>query len=145
MLEWLQSHEILLGWLGAVSVLMFVGSLILVPWLVIRIPPDYFVHRRRWLDRHSGRHPLVRVLLLAAKNLLGVILVLAGVAMLVLPGQGILTILIGLMCIDFPGKFALEKRLANQPPILAAMNWIRTKAGRETLAVTSSRRDHSSP
>ncbi|MEN6556690.1 MAG: PGPGW domain-containing protein [Thermoguttaceae bacterium] len=133
MFDWLRSHEILLGWLGAASVVMFVGSLLLVPWLVIRIPPDYFVRRRRQLDRQANRHPAVRVLWLIAKNLIGVVLLLAGVAMLVLPGQGILTILIGLLCLDFPGKFALERWLARQPSVLAAMNWIRVHAGREKL------------
>ena len=133
MLDWLQSHQVLLGWLGAASALTFVGSLIAIPWLVIRIPKDYFVHRHHFVDRWQPRHPLLRVALLTAKNLAGVVLVLAGVAMLVLPGQGILTILIGLMCLDFPGKFALERRLVRQPPVIAAINWMRAKAKRPPL------------
>jgi hypothetical protein len=133
MFDWLQTHEVLLGWLGVASVLMFVGSLIAVPWLVVRIPADYFVHRRHFVDRWKDRHPLVRIALLAAKNLCGVVLILAGIAMLVLPGQGILTIVIGLMCIDFPGKFTLEQRLALQPPVLSTMNWMRAKTGRSPL------------
>ena len=135
MFDWLHTHEVLLGWLGAVSALMFVGSLLAVPWLVVRIPTDYFVHRRHFVDRWRSRHPLVRIGLLASKNLGGVVLILAGVAMLVLPGQGILTIVLGLMCLDFPGKFALEQWLALRPPVMRAMNWMRAKAGHPPLEV----------
>ena len=112
--------SVFLGWLSAASVLMFFGSLIAVPWLVVRIPADYFLRQRHYVDRWRPRHPLLRLAFLALKNLLGVVLVLAGVAMLVLPGQGILTILVGLLFLDFPGKFALERRLARQPPVLRA-------------------------
>jgi hypothetical protein len=134
-LEWLRSHEILLGWLSAISVFTFVGSLIAVPWMVVRIPADYFVHRRHFVDRLQTLHPVLRVALLVLKNLCGVLLVLAGVAMLVLPGQGILTILLGLMCLDFPGKFTLERRLARQPPVMRSLNWIRAKAHRPPLQI----------
>ena len=135
------AHEVLLGWLVAVSALMFVGSLIAVPWLVIRIPADYFVRRQHLVDRWRPRHPLLRIALLALKNLCGVVLVLAGVAMLVLPGQGILTILVGLMCLDFPGKFALERRLVRQRPVIGAINWMRAKADRPPLELPESDHD----
>jgi hypothetical protein len=128
MFDWVRAHEVFLWWLSVASALMFFGSLIAVPWLVIRIPTDYFVHRRHFVDRLQPLHPVLRIALLAAKNVCGVVLVLAGVAMLFLPGQGILTILVGLMCLDFPGKFALEQRLARQPPVIGAINWIRAKA-----------------
>jgi hypothetical protein len=139
MFDWLQTHEVLLGWLGVASVLMFVGSLIAVPWLVVRIPVDYFIHRRHFVDRWRSRHPLVRIALLTTKNLCGLVLLLAGIAMLVLPGQGILTIVIGLTFLDFPGKFALEQQLARQPPVIGAMNWMRAKAGRPPLEMPAER------
>lgn len=132
-LDWIGGHELLLGWLSAASVLMFFGSIVVVPWLAIRIPTDYFVHRQHVADRWRSRHPLVRIGLLAAKNLCGIVLVLAGVAMLVLPGQGILTLLVGLLCLDFPGKYALEQRLVRQRPVLAAINWMRAKGNRPPL------------
>jgi hypothetical protein len=135
MFDWVRGHEVLLGWLSAASALMFFGSLIAVPWLVIQIPADYFICRRHWVDRWQIRHPLLRVMLLIIKNVCGLVLVLAGVAMLVFPGQGILTILIGLMCLDFPGKFALERWLARQPRVGRAINWIRAKAHRPPLEV----------
>ena len=133
MLDWARSHEVLLGWLSAASALMFFGSLIAVPWLVVRIPADYFLRQRHYVDRWKPRHPLLRLAFLVLKNLFGGVLVLAGLAMLVLPGQGILTILVGLIFLDFPGKFPLERWLARQPLVLRALNWIRARAGRKPL------------
>jgi hypothetical protein len=130
---WLQANGDLLGWLGALSLVTFVTSLALLPALVVRIPPDYFSHRHREHDYAHDRHPLVHHLIVLAKNLLGVLLVLAGMAMLVLPGQGILTILIGLMLTDFPGKYDLERALVARPSVLKSMNWIRAKARQPPL------------
>jgi hypothetical protein len=61
------------------------------------------------------------------------LIVFVGVAMLLLPGQGILTILIGLMLIDFPGKRRLERRLVQQPSVWRAINWMRAKAHQPPL------------
>ena len=112
---------------------MFVGSLIAVPWLVVHIPADYFLRRRRLLDRWQPRHARLRVVLLIAKNAIGVVLLLAGAAMLILPGQGLLTILAGLMVLDFPGKFAIETWLVQRRPLNRSINWMRRRAGRPPL------------
>ena len=50
------------------------------------------------------RYPVLRPLLLIAKNLLGFVLIVAGIAMLVLPGQGLLTIVVGVVLMNFPGR-----------------------------------------
>ena len=129
---WLQEHETLLWWGGALSILMCVGTLVALPLVVARLPADYF---RR--DHHATRHHTPsaarRLLGLFGKNLLGIVLVCTGVAMLVFPGQGLLTMLIGLMLIDFPGKRALEQRLVRLPTVLRALNWMRAKAHRPPL------------
>ena len=143
--DWLRAHEVALGWLSVVSAVMFVGSLSAVPWLVVRIPTDYFLRPHHYADRWQPRHPLLRIAFLATKNLMGVVLVLAGVAMLVLPGQGILTIVIGLLFLDFPGKRALELRLVLQPPALLAINWIRSKGNRPPLQMPDAEQPPSNP
>nr|ALS89104.1 putative transmembrane protein (PGPGW) [uncultured bacterium] len=100
--------------------------------IVARLPADYFTRDQR----HTGGHtPAMtpRLLGFVGKNLLGIVLILAGVAMLVLPGQGILSILIGLLLMDFPGKRALERRLVQQPSVWQAINWIRAKAHQPAL------------
>jgi hypothetical protein len=67
------------------------------------------------------------------KNLVGVALLLAGLVMLVTPGQGLLTIVVGLTLLSFPGKARLERWIATRPAVWRAINWMRQRAGRDTL------------
>lgn len=131
MLAWLYGHEAVLWWLVALSIVTFVGTLIALPLLVARLPADYFTRHRSHTSRY--RHPVLWLLGILLKNLLGVSLVLAGVAMLVLPGQGVLTILLGLMFMNFPGKRRLEQRIVQQPTVFQAMNWMRARAHQPPL------------
>ena len=137
MLTWIRGHETLFWWLGALSIGMFVSTLVVLPIIVARLPVDYFTRDE---DHPGGHTPAItlRLLGLIGKNLLGLVLLLAGVAMLVLPGQGILTILIGLMLMNFPGKRTLERRLVQQPSVWQAMNWIRARAHRPPLEMPAS-------
>lgn len=135
MSEWIADHKTLLASLAALSVITFVGTLIVIPLLVIRIPEDYFTEQRRRPVAWWDRRPLLRVAALGIKNVLGVVFVAAGVAMLVLPGQGVMTIIIGLMLLDFPGKFRLERWLVSRGPVIRSMNWIRSKARRPSIMV----------
>jgi hypothetical protein len=131
--SWVLDNGALLGALALVGLVSLVASVLLLPFLVVRIPADYFSHRRRHEEYARDRHPLVHRAIVILKNGLGVLLILAGLAMLVLPGQGILTLLIGLMLTDFPGKYHLEKRLIGQPGVLKAVNWLRARAGHAPL------------
>jgi len=134
-LAWIFGNATLLWWFGILSAVTFVGTLVIIPVLVIRIPANYFMYERRWgLPQHRPR-VTVCLIILIGKNLLGVIFVLAGLVMLLLPGQGILTILIGIMLMNFPGKHILERRLVQQPAVLRALNWIRAKADQPPLVV----------
>ena len=80
-----------------------------------------------------GRHPLLRTVGAVLKNVTGVVFLLAGIAMLVLPGQGILTMLIGVSLMDFPGKRRLEARLVSQRVARQAINAIRRRFGKPPL------------
>jgi len=133
---WLQRHETLLWWLGSVSLVIFVGTIVLVPWLVVGLPSDYFADRKRHAKPKTHWSPPLRALLLAGKNLLGVILVLAGIAMLLLPGQGMLTVVVGIVFLDFPGKYRLERWLATRRPVFRSINRLRRRAGREPLMLS---------
>jgi hypothetical protein len=66
---------------------------------------------------------------------IGFVLLAAGIAMLVLPGQGILTMLIGISLVDFPGKRQLERKLIGQPAVLNAINKMRQRFGQPPLTV----------
>lgn len=117
-------------WIIAASVFMFVASLIVFPIILIAVPADYFVRQGPRLGWLSRRHAAVRIILLVLKNLVGLALLAAGVVMLFTPGQGILSILVGLGLLDLPGKRRLEIALLCRPGILRALNAIRRKAGK---------------
>ncbi|OHB69589.1 MAG: hypothetical protein A2V70_13015 [Planctomycetes bacterium RBG_13_63_9] len=135
MVGWIQVNERLLWASAAVSIVVFVVTLIAVPWLVVRIPSDYFARGRRRRKLWTGYHPVARAVWLIGKNVLGYVFVLAGTAMLVLPGQGLMTILVGIMLLDFPGKYRLERCVVARRPVLRSINWLRQRAGRSPLAL----------
>ena len=121
---------------AAVTVLTFVLSIVVSVVVVIRIPQDYFVGPHA-PDAWRHRHPLVRWPLLIAKNLLGVALVLLGIAMSFpgVPGQGFLTVLLGAMLVNFPGKRRAEKWLLRRRGVLRTINKIRAKYDRPPLVL----------
>ena len=133
MIELLFSKEVLLS-LFVFSVVSFVGSLIAIPFILVRLPPHYFDerHPRTWMEDH---HPVLRLVGHVIKNAVGVVLLMAGVAMLFLPGQGILTILIGISLVDFPGKRHLEAKLISLPTVLNTINGLRERFGQPPLTV----------
>lgn len=134
MLELFTFDETTIWGLAVFSIISFAGSLLLIPVLVIRIPDDYFAERkrRRW-EPWTDQHPVIRWSLLITKNLLGYVLIILGAAMLVLPGQGVLTILIGIVFINFPGKYRLERWIVTRSAVLKAINKLRLNAGRRPL------------
>jgi len=119
--------------IGVFSALFFLISLLSLPWLVALIPEDYFLHNQRQSTQWQENRPLARIIVLIAKNLLGYILLIGGILMLFLPGQGILTIVVGLLLIDYPGKFELERKIAKTPSIFKGLNWLRAKAKKPPL------------
>ena len=124
-------------WLIAIfliSILAFIGTLVAIPPILIRLPADYFKEEKShmWMNTH---HPIIRKISIFFKNGVGYIFLLAGIAMLVLPGQGILTMLIGISLIDFPGKRKFEKKLICLPGVLKTINALRQKYGKPPLTV----------
>ena len=130
---WAETNGALLGWLTLISVVMFIGTLLLIPVLVARIPEDYFTGGHRHLAKTRQVHPVIYWIGLVFKNLLGVVFIIAGIAMLLLPGQGILSILIGISLTNFPGKYTLERKLVSLPKLLEGINWLRKKSGHPPL------------
>lgn len=139
-LSLVREHQELLRWLAGLSLGMLVASLVAFPLVIINLPEDYFTRERREPAYRQRRHPLVWFAATVATNLLGAFLVTAGIAMLVLPGQGLLTILIGLSLLNFPGKFALERRIVGRPGVAHTLNRIRELAGRPRLQLPATGR-----
>ncbi len=116
------------------SLVLFAGSLVLVTFIVIGWPVDHFRRSgRRAFWAH--RHPAVRITGLILKNLAGALLVALGIVMALpgVPGQGLLTALIGLTLLNFPGKTDLERRLISRPAVLRAINRWRGRFARPPL------------
>ena len=116
-------------WLAALSVVLFIGTLIAIPFILVRLSADYFDLRvpRPWMQNH---HPVLRVVGHLVKNVIGTVFLFAGFLMLFLPGQGVLTMLIGVSMLDFPGKRKLEAKLISQPAVLSVVNSMRKRRGR---------------
>ena len=124
----------MLVWLTILSVVGFVGTLIAIPWILVRLPEDYFDVR---VPRHfmAGRSPVLRAIALVAKNVVGFVFLMAGIAMLVLPGQGVLTILMGVSLMNFPKKRLLEAKLVGQPLVFSGINRLRARFHKPPLTL----------
>lgn len=134
--DWVRTNSDWVWTVSIVSVLMFVGTLVVVPMLLVRIPADYFLHppdqqKHGW----TAGHPAKRIAIKIAKNLAGALLVVTGLALSVplVPGQGLLTILIGIGLMDLPGKRRLEVALLRRRHVYRAVDWLRRKANRHPL------------
>lgn len=118
----------------AVSVATFMLSIAVVTVVLVKLPANYFhsSHDRKFLVH---RHPVLRAVGIFAKNLLGLVLVGAGIVMSLpgVPGQGILTILLGVMLLDFPGKRALETHIISRPRVNGAVNALRARFDKPPL------------
>ena len=156
MIQWFvqlwAEHATLLAWLTTASLVMLVLSLLTLPVVAVLLPEDFIVARLRagnaeGVSRDAkipslpatespGQTPPGRVwpwTLRILKNLAGGLLALAGLAMLVLPGQGLLTLIVALVLLDLPGKQRLEARLLSQPRLLRMLNRTRQRFGRPPL------------
>ncbi|MCW8196391.1 hypothetical protein F6455_16475 [Proteobacteria bacterium 005FR1] len=131
--HWVTNNDQLLFGVAIASLAVFLASLALIPWLLVRIPPDYFsrAHERRSLL--AGYNPFLVIVLRVLRNVLAVIFIVLGLLMLVLPGQGLLTLFLGLVVADFPGKHGLVNWLVSHPSICRPINWLRRRAGRQPL------------
>jgi hypothetical protein len=122
-----------LGGIG-LSVVTFVVSIVVMAFLLVRLPATFFLdshNRDLWIDQH----PVLRWSGIVLKNLLAIGLVVLGIVLCFLPGQGILTILIGLALLDFPGKRRLERAILRRPGIFDRVNRLRGRFGRPPLVV----------
>ncbi len=114
--------------LGISSVVILVISAFSIGYFIKKIPHDYFLDDKRGISVYKNKNPIIWIITLALKNIIGYCLIMGGILMLVLPGQGLLTILVGLMLSDYPGKFKLEKRIIKTNLVLKTINWYRTKS-----------------
>jgi hypothetical protein len=130
----ISSSGIIIG--AAILVASFSLSIGVISFILVKIPATYFQEshpRAFWVNRHAA----IRWTGMILKNLLGVVLVLLGILMSIpgVPGQGLLTILLGIILLDFPGKRSLEQKLVSQPMILQKINRLRHKFSKPPLVL----------
>jgi len=126
-MEWMKAHPAAISWITGSSLLLFVGSLIALPWILRMIPADYFDQdhiplRQIWFQSTSQLR-----LWIVAKNFLALILAIAGLLMTFLPGQGLLTLLAGLFLSDLPFRKPLLHTVFKRAFILDPVNRLRAK------------------
>ena len=129
-------HYRALGWPAdlALGVGLPLASFIIGLVVVVALPADYFV---RAPDRRGfwQAHWALRLTLTVAKNVLGVIVFIAGfvMALPLVPGPGVLFMLVGLGLADFPGKRSLERRLLRERHVLSSVNKMRARFGKPPM------------
>jgi len=131
--EFLSDYKIYLVWLGTMSLIIFIFSLLTIKWLVALIPSDYFIKKNN--SEFRSNYPIFWLVSIIIKNLVGYTLIVGGILMLVLPGQGLFTIFVGLMLSNYPGKFYIERKFIAIPSILSAINWLRKKSNTPSIKI----------
>lgn len=126
MIEWVEQWS---WWLMGGSLVFFLGSLVVVPAVIVALPADYLFRESTLLKWN----PVIAWPIIVLKNLLGALFLLAGLIMLVTPGQGILSLLVGLSLLNFPGKKRLEHRILTNPKVIRAVNGLRARAKQPPL------------
>src|SRR3569623_184057 len=136
--EWMARHETALWWAATLSIVACAAGLIIAPWWAIRMPADFYLRpessQKAAKDAVSPR-PFKLWALIMVRNLIGRLFILAGLSMLLLPGQGILAILAGVLVIEFRAKHRVARAILLRPTVLHSLNWMRRKAGKPALRV----------
>ena len=136
-ISWSSINSDLLFLLGSLSIFILIISVFMMVLIISFLPENYFKSENRNLifSVQNSRYPLLKLLVLITKNFLGILLLLSGILMLVLPGQGILTIITGLVFMDYPGKYKFERKLLRQKGVINSINWIRSRLSKPSLKV----------
>jgi hypothetical protein len=136
MLEWLKMH----AWrLAILSAALGVVAATAGFAILMTLPEDHFFRNEEETPSAKPRRA-IRIVLLVLKNLLGGCIVVLGaiMALPLVPGPGVIMVIIGLSLMSFPGKRKLELRILRAPLALGAINWLRSKGGRAPLRLPPS-------
>ena len=121
--------------LGALIVVgTFVVATGVVSFVVVKLPATYF-HPDHDREILKDKPPVIRWAGIIGKNLAGVILIALGVVLSLpgIPGPGLVTILFGVMLVDFPGRRWLEHKIVSRPTVQKTINNLRKRFGRKPI------------
>ena len=131
--RWLDAHENLVWIVSLSSILMFFGTMVGVGITIVFLPSDHFVKEDDKSLFVNVKNPWLRILYLIVKNAIGVLFIVAGLVMLLLPGQGLLSLLVGLSLTDFPRKRRVIRFIVKRKAVMKSANWLRKKFNRPPL------------
>lgn len=121
-----------IAWGLLFTVITIIASYGLIVIGMIKIPADYFSSTYVKEIKHD-KHFTLRWSAFIIKNIVGFLLIIAGIIMIFTPGPGVPTILLGLVMMDIPGKRPLEAKLIQRPLVLSAVNELRAKYNKPPL------------
>ena len=139
MLDFLSDFFAALSWRSVlIGASIFLGSffvnLAVVSVILVKLPANHF-SRGRKTEFWSGPHPALNAAKVIGRNIAGFLLLALGIILSIpgVPGQGLLTILLGIMLLDFPGRHRLEQKLLTKPGIVNTINRLRGRFGKPPL------------
>jgi hypothetical protein len=132
--EWVSKETLI--WVSTFSGVGLVAAAIVIPWLIVRMPEDFFSHPQRynWLGRKPAS---VRIPIRILKNLLAIALVIVGIVLFLTPASGLFPILLGVVLADVPGKLKLQRWILCRKTVRKSMNWLRGKFQRRPVQMPS--------
>lgn len=132
--HWISKDTLI--WVSTFSGIGLIAVAIVTPWLIVRMPEDFFSHPQRynWLGRKPAS---VRIPIRILKNLLAIALLIVGVVMFLTPASGLFPILLGVVLADVPGKLKLQRWILCRKTIRKSMNWLRRKFHRRPVQLPS--------
>jgi len=127
---WLHQHSGFIVILGAVAFVVLLTTLLATPWILARLPSDYFSHTPS-ISPRSLSNTIISII----RTVAGTLLIFLGLAVILTPVPGIVLMVLGLALCDFPGKHKLLVRLVRLPSVLSFLNWIREKSNKPPFVV----------
>jgi hypothetical protein len=130
-IEFIKAHWLLFFLILPIIVIVTTfATFTTISMLLISLPSDYFSRKKR-VSRI--KNPVLRLLLRLVQNVCGAVFLIAGFIMLFTPGPGILSVLVGIILCDFPGKRRIERKIVARPRVLSMINRIRARYNRPLL------------
>jgi len=133
LVNWMSQHSSILAVIVVISFMLLTTSLLATPWVLARLPANYFSKPPSAKPRSAKR-----LCTSAIKTVLGCLMILAGVAMMFTPGPGLVCLVLGMALCEFPGKHRLLRSVVRRPSVFSTLNWMRRKASKPPFVLPDS-------
>jgi hypothetical protein len=136
LIDWVENYRIVIWWIGALSTIIFLIILFAIPIFIVKLPSDFFI--RQNLPKPllaSRKHTVIRLIYVIIKNVIGVMIIFAGIAMLFLPGQGVMTVIIGISLLNIRGKRRIVLAFVCRSFVIQSLNRLRTRFNKPTFSI----------